>query len=105
VNQYRQAVDEIAAGLRALGIGKGDIVALSSETRLEFYLADLGHPRQWFGGGGSVPELSVQGPGAHHGNRGACAAFIEDPTMLEALRQAPVRQWILLTGRAAAHSR
>ena len=41
-NQYRQAVDEIAAGLRALGIGKGDIVALNSETRLEFYLADLG---------------------------------------------------------------
>jgi long-chain acyl-CoA synthetase len=33
-------------------------------------------------------------------NAGACAAFIEDPTMLEPLRQAPVRQWILLTGRA-----
>ena len=41
-NQYKQAADEIAAGLRALGIGKGDVVALNSETRLEFYLADLG---------------------------------------------------------------
>ena len=41
-NQYKRAVDEIAAGLRSLGIGKGDIVALNSETRLEFYLADLG---------------------------------------------------------------
>ena len=40
--EYRQAVEEIAAGLRTLGIGKGDIVALNSETRLEFYLADLG---------------------------------------------------------------
>ena len=41
-NQYRQAAEEIAAGLRSLGIAKGDIVALDSETRLEFYLADLG---------------------------------------------------------------
>ena len=41
-NQYRSAAEEIAAGLRAFGIGKGDIVALNSETRLEFYLADLG---------------------------------------------------------------
>jgi long-chain acyl-CoA synthetase len=32
---------------------------------------------------------------------GACAVFIENPEMLEALRQAPVRHWILLTGRAA----
>ena len=41
-NQYRQAAEEIAAGLRSLGIAKGDVVALNSETRLEFYLADLG---------------------------------------------------------------
>ena len=41
-NQYKRAAEEIAAGLRALGLGKGDVVALNSETRLEFYLADLG---------------------------------------------------------------
>ena len=41
-NQYQTAAEEIAAGLRSLGIRKGDIVALDSETRLEFYLADLG---------------------------------------------------------------
>jgi len=40
--EYLTAAEEIAAGLRTLGIGKGDIVALDSETRLEFYLADLG---------------------------------------------------------------
>src|SRR5215467_2748340 len=40
--EYRTAVEEIAAGLRTVGIRKGDIVALDSETRLEFYLADLG---------------------------------------------------------------
>ena len=41
-NDYKQAAEEIAAGLHALGIAKGDVVALDSETRLEFYLADLG---------------------------------------------------------------
>ena len=39
---YLQAVEEIAAGLRSLGIGRGDTIALNAETRLEFYLADLG---------------------------------------------------------------
>src|SRR5271157_648625 len=41
-NQYKTAAQEIAAGLRSIGIRKGDVVALDSETRLEFYLADLG---------------------------------------------------------------
>ena len=41
-NGWKLAAGEIAAGLRSLGLAKGDIVALSSETRLEFYLADLG---------------------------------------------------------------
>src|ERR1700758_5076297 len=41
-NQYKTAAEEIAAGLRSIGIRKGDVVALDSETRLEFYLADLG---------------------------------------------------------------
>lgn len=41
-NEYRDIVREIACGLRALGIGKGDFVALHAETRAEFYLADFG---------------------------------------------------------------
>src|SRR2546428_82333 len=40
--EYRDAALETAAGLRALGIQKGDIVALDSETRAEFYIADIG---------------------------------------------------------------
>ncbi|HZN26256.1 MAG TPA: AMP-binding protein, partial [Burkholderiales bacterium] len=40
--EYRDTVRDFACGLRVLGIGKGDIVALHSETRAEFYLADLG---------------------------------------------------------------
>ena len=33
---------EIALGLRSLGIGTGDIVAVFSETSADFYLVDLG---------------------------------------------------------------
>src|ERR1700693_2580908 len=40
--EYRQAVQEIACGLRRLGIGRGEVVAIHAETRAEFYLADLG---------------------------------------------------------------
>src|SRR5574340_1283368 len=40
--EYQQAAEEIACGLRQLGIGKGDIVAIYAETRAEFYLVDLG---------------------------------------------------------------
>ena len=41
-NEYRDIAREIALGLRTLGIGKGDIVAVFSETRAEFYLVDNG---------------------------------------------------------------
>src|SRR5450755_3966890 len=40
--EYRDSVREVSCGLDRLGIRKGDIVALFSETRAEFYLADLG---------------------------------------------------------------
>src|ERR1039457_7001767 len=41
-NEYLRAAEEIAAGLRRLGLVKGDTVALNTETRMEFYLADMG---------------------------------------------------------------
>src|ERR1700734_1204617 len=40
--EYQRAAEEIACGLRRIGIRKGDTVALHSETRAEFYLAALG---------------------------------------------------------------
>ena len=40
--EYRQIAEEIACGLRTLGVRAGDIVGLASETRAEFYLADVG---------------------------------------------------------------
>jgi long-chain acyl-CoA synthetase len=40
--EFRQIAEEVAAGLRFLGVGRGDICGLASETRAEFYLADIG---------------------------------------------------------------
>ncbi len=40
--EYREIVEEVAAGLRSLGVGLGDICGIASETRAEFYLADVG---------------------------------------------------------------
>jgi len=39
--EYRDTVRELAVGLRAVGVQKGEFVGLVSETRAEFYLADL----------------------------------------------------------------
>jgi len=41
-NQWAKTSSELGLGLRALGLVKGDIVCILSETRSEFYLVDLG---------------------------------------------------------------
>ncbi len=41
-NEWVRISREIAVGLRALGLRKGEIVCIFSETRAEFYLVDLG---------------------------------------------------------------
>ncbi len=40
--EYRDGAKEIALGLRSIGIGKGDIVAIYSETSADFYIVDNG---------------------------------------------------------------
>ena len=41
-NDWLKTSRELALGLRALGLNKGEIVLVLSETRAEFYLVDLG---------------------------------------------------------------
>ena len=41
-NQWREMSRSFALGLHALGLRKGDLVCLLSETRAEFYIADIG---------------------------------------------------------------
>ncbi len=99
-NEYLKAADEISAGLDALGVAKGDVVALDSETRLEFYIADLGI----LGNGSIAAALYPSYPPADLIHTieaiGASAAFVENPKIFAALRAANVRHWILLTGEA-----
>lgn len=105
-NEYKRAAEEIACGLRELGIGRGDTVALHSETRAEFYLADLGVLAN-----GSIaaalyttypfPDQAKNVRSSH-----AKAIFMEDPKSMRALLDAgggdtlSSLHWILLTGEA-----
>ena len=98
--EYKQAVEEIAAGLRTLGIGRGDVVALNSETRLEFYLADLGIMTNGSIAAAMYPSYPPRDLVKTLAASGARAVFVEDPKTLEALREAEVAHWILMTGEA-----
>jgi long-chain acyl-CoA synthetase len=99
-NQYKQAVQEIAAGLHSLGFAKGDIIALNSETRLEFYLADLGIMANGSVAAALYPSYPAKDLVRTIESAGAKAVFVEDPTTLKTLLDAPVSLWILLTGEA-----
>jgi long-chain acyl-CoA synthetase len=102
--EYKQAADEIAAGLWKLGVKPGDIVALDSETRLEFYLADLGT----MACGGVAAALYTSYPPAEHvktlRDLAPKVTFVENPKALGALQSAaepPLdTQWVLLSGEA-----
>lgn len=100
--QYRDAAREIACGLRTLGLGHGDIVALDSETRAEFYLADLGI----MGNGSIAAALYTSYPVEELvrtlRSADAKAVFVEDLKRLCALQEAATPpldvKWILLSG-------
>jgi long-chain acyl-CoA synthetase len=104
--EYQRAAQEIACGLRQLGVGKGDTVALHSETRAEFYLADLGV----LANGSIAAALYTTYPFADQVKNirasHATAVFMEDPKSMQALIDAAGRDtlaglhWILLTGES-----
>ena len=98
--EYLGAAEEIAAGLRSFGIGKGDIVALNSETRAEFYLADLGILTNGSVAAALYPSYPARDLLRTIANAGAKALFVETPKMYAALREAAVEQIFLLTGAA-----
>ena len=99
-NQYKQAAEEIAAGLHSLGIGKGDIVCLNSETRLEFYLADLGILANGSIAAAMYPSYPPPDLVRTIDSTRPRAVFVEDPKTLKSLVAAQVPHWILLTGEA-----
>jgi long-chain acyl-CoA synthetase len=99
--EYLTAAEEIAAGLRALGIGRGDHVAICSETRAEFYLADQGILMNGSVAAALYPSYPAPELVRTIGLAEAKALFVEDPAMLATLRDAPVQHFFLLTGEAS----
>jgi long-chain acyl-CoA synthetase len=104
-NQFAQIVREIACGLRSLGIQRGDVVALQSETRAEFYLADMGV----LANGSIAAALYTSYPQGEAikklRNCGAKLVFVENPKMLATLAASAAEdplpmQWVLMTGSA-----
>src|SRR5271165_6068159 len=99
-SQYLEAVEEIAAGLHSLGLGKGDHIALCSETRAEFYLADQGILMNGSVAAALYPSYPPEELRSTMARADAKALFVEDPKMFAKLKDAPVGRIILLTGEA-----
>jgi long-chain acyl-CoA synthetase len=102
--QYLDAVEEIAAALRSRGVVPTDIVGLASETRAEFYLADLGVMVC----GGTAAAVYTSLPPADQVktllNCGPRLVFVENEKTLAALRQAGLDSlgapYVLFSGQA-----
>jgi long-chain acyl-CoA synthetase len=97
--EYRDTVQQIAVGIRELGVPKGGMVALQSETRAEFYLTDIGIMTS----GAISAALYTSLPYADQAKTlrasDAKVVFVENEKVMKALQSAePLDvQWILLT--------
>lgn len=104
--EYLATAERVAAALRAAGVRKGDIVGLASETRAEFYLADMGV----MSAGAVAAALYTSLPPAEQVKTlAACRprlVFVEHPRALRALQEAGLAGLqipaVLLTGEDAA---
>ena len=104
--QYKQIVKEVTCGLRSLGIVRGDVVAIQSETRAEFYFADMGI----ISNGSTAAAMYTSYPqGTAIAKLQACKAklaFVENPKMMATLAASlsgaePMDiRWVLMTGCA-----
>jgi long-chain acyl-CoA synthetase len=103
-SEVRDTVQWVAVGLSAIGVHKGDMVALQSETRAEFYFADLGVMTA----GAVAAALYTSLPYADQAQAlrfcDARVALVENGKAMRGLQAAlggaPELQWVLLTGEA-----
>ena len=106
--EVRDRVQWTAVGLSSIGVEIGDMVALQSETRAEFYFADLGV----MAAGGVAAALYTSLPYVEQAHAlrfcEARVAMVENPKAMQGLQTAlaalpegaPAIQWILLAGTA-----
>ncbi|HLW77759.1 MAG TPA: AMP-binding protein [Bryobacteraceae bacterium] len=102
-SEYRDWVRQIAVGLREAGVAKGDIVALQSETRAEFYLADLGVMAAGAIAAALYTSLPFGDQAGTLRSSDAKVVFVENVKAMQSLQDAagdvPLDvRWILLTG-------
>jgi long-chain acyl-CoA synthetase len=102
--QYRDTVQQIAVGLHALGVRKGETIALQSETRAEFYLADLGVMSAGAVAAALYTSLPYTDQARTLRASDARFVFVENARAMRALETASEERldvrWILLTGEA-----
>jgi len=99
-NQYLEAAEEIAAGLRAMGVVHGDHIAICSETRAEFYLADQGILMCGAVAAALYPSYPPEELKKTIANADAKILFVEEPKMLAKMNDAPVQRIVLMSGIA-----
>ena len=104
-NEFRDTARHIALGLYGLGLRKGEIAAIHSETRLEFYLADYGIMALGCLSAGLYTSIPMAEQAGNLRTLRPKAIFIESPKTLKALQTALGdlqldTHWILLTGTA-----
>jgi long-chain acyl-CoA synthetase len=104
-SEYRDSVQQIAVGLREIGVSISDIIALQSETRAEFYLADMGVMAAGAIAAALYTSLPFGDQAATLRASGARVVMVENGKAMSALEtaagDAPLDvRWILLTGDA-----
>jgi len=100
--EYRTIVQEIACGLRSMGVQNGDMVGVGSETRAEFYLLDIGIMTN----GSTSAALYVNSQAVDQVSAlrrcGAKTIFVEDGKTYNALQAAGAGElearWVVMTG-------
>ena len=101
---YREIAEEVAAGLRTLGVQRGDLAALASETRAEFYFADVGIMTNGSIAAALYTSLSVADQVRSLQACEPSAVFVQDPKAFASLHDAGGNSlkahWILLEGEA-----
>jgi long-chain acyl-CoA synthetase len=103
--EFRDTARHIALALEHLGLRKGDMVAIHSETRLEFYLADFGILALGCISAGLYTSIPMVEQAGNLRVLEPKAIFVESPKTLKSLLTAlgDLRfetNWILLTGTA-----
>ncbi len=97
-NQYVEIAEEIAAGLRSLGLANGDHILICSETRAEFFFADQGILMNGSVAGALYPSYPPDELKRTIANADAKALFVEDPKMYAKVKDAPVQHIFLMSG-------